>query len=122
MVWCALGQRRSRRPSRTQGCRGNPKIVNAPTVVDPAQQGNQPRFIAYEAEWQRPTFEIWNLYRAITRPRLVTRGFADLCDQAMIADHGVSTRVPGVDDSVRLAAAARPAYRGQGCRDPGVAP
>ena len=28
---------------------------------DPSVQGNQPRFIAYEAEWMRPTFEIWNL-------------------------------------------------------------
>ncbi|NVJ21350.1 collagenase [Myxococcus sp. AM011] len=28
---------------------------------DPAASGNQARFIAYEAEWLRPTFEIWNL-------------------------------------------------------------
>jgi microbial collagenase len=28
---------------------------------DPATPGNQARFIAYEAEWVRPTFEIWNL-------------------------------------------------------------
>ncbi|MCP3102136.1 M9 family metallopeptidase [Myxococcus sp. K15C18031901] len=28
---------------------------------DPAAAGNQARFIAYEAEWVRPTFQIWNL-------------------------------------------------------------
>lgn len=28
---------------------------------NPAVAGNQPRFIAYEAEWVRPTFQIWNL-------------------------------------------------------------
>ncbi|TDR40064.1 collagenase [Tahibacter aquaticus] len=28
---------------------------------DPSVAGNQARFIAYEAEWQRPSFEIWNL-------------------------------------------------------------
>ncbi|NTX51486.1 M9 family metallopeptidase [Myxococcus sp. CA039A] len=28
---------------------------------DPAASGNQARFIAYEAEWVRPAFEIWNL-------------------------------------------------------------
>lgn len=28
---------------------------------DPAVAGNQARFIAYEAEWLRPAFEIWNL-------------------------------------------------------------
>src|SRR5215217_3815115 len=28
---------------------------------DPAASGNQARFIAYEAEWLRPAFEIWNL-------------------------------------------------------------
>ncbi|RJS17721.1 collagenase [Corallococcus sp. H22C18031201] len=28
---------------------------------DPAAAGNQARFIAYEAEWVRPTFKIWNL-------------------------------------------------------------
>lgn len=28
---------------------------------NPAVVGNQPRFIAYEAEWIRPTFQIWNL-------------------------------------------------------------
>ncbi|MGO1003442.1 collagenase [Lysobacter sp. CA196] len=28
---------------------------------NPAVVGNQPRFIAYEAEWVRPTFQIWNL-------------------------------------------------------------
>lgn len=28
---------------------------------DPSAQANQARFIAYEAEWLRPTFEIWNL-------------------------------------------------------------
>jgi microbial collagenase len=28
---------------------------------DPATAGNQARFIAYEAEWLRPSFEIWNL-------------------------------------------------------------
>lgn len=28
---------------------------------DPAASGNQARFIAYEAEWVRPTFKIWNL-------------------------------------------------------------
>lgn len=28
---------------------------------NPADPANQPRFIAYEAEWMRPTFEVWNL-------------------------------------------------------------
>ncbi len=28
---------------------------------DPSKAGNQARFIAYEAEWVRPTFEVWNL-------------------------------------------------------------
>ncbi|RKH63050.1 M9 family metallopeptidase [Corallococcus aberystwythensis] len=28
---------------------------------NPAASGNQARFISYEAEWLRPTFEIWNL-------------------------------------------------------------
>ncbi|TDD83336.1 PKD domain-containing protein [Actinomadura darangshiensis] len=33
---------------------------------DPAATGNQPRFIAYEAEWVRPTFQIWNLNHEYT--------------------------------------------------------
>ncbi|MGC0419386.1 collagenase [Embleya sp. AB8] len=33
---------------------------------DPSAIGNQPRFIAYEAEWQRPTFAIWNLNHEYT--------------------------------------------------------
>ncbi|MER6945468.1 M9 family metallopeptidase [Nonomuraea sp. NPDC000554] len=33
---------------------------------DPATAGNQPRFIAYEAEWTRPSFEIWNLNHEYT--------------------------------------------------------
>ncbi|MEV4663128.1 collagenase [Micromonospora echinofusca] len=33
---------------------------------DPAAAGNQARFIAYEAEWLRPTFEIWNLNHEYT--------------------------------------------------------
>ncbi len=28
---------------------------------NPTQAGNQARFIAYEAEWLRPTFKVWNL-------------------------------------------------------------
>ncbi|HJU38769.1 MAG TPA: collagenase [Tahibacter sp.] len=28
---------------------------------DPSVPGNQARFLAYEAEWVRPTFEVWNL-------------------------------------------------------------
>lgn len=28
---------------------------------DPSAPGNQPRFVAYEAEWLRPTFDVWNL-------------------------------------------------------------
>ncbi|HEX7339435.1 MAG TPA: M9 family metallopeptidase [Rhodanobacteraceae bacterium] len=28
---------------------------------DPSDPANQPRFIAYQAEWLEPTFEIWNL-------------------------------------------------------------
>lgn len=28
---------------------------------DPSQQGNIPRFLAYEAEWLRPAFQVWNL-------------------------------------------------------------
>nr|WP_285736516.1 M9 family metallopeptidase [Kitasatospora phosalacinea] len=33
---------------------------------DPAAAGNQPRFIAYEAEWVRPDFQIWNLNHEYT--------------------------------------------------------
>ncbi|MCY0938976.1 collagenase [Streptomyces sp. H34-S4] len=33
---------------------------------DPAATGNQPRFIAYEAEWVRPEFQIWNLNHEYT--------------------------------------------------------
>ncbi|MER0244182.1 collagenase [Streptomyces sp. HSW2009] len=33
---------------------------------DPSKVGNQPRFIAYEAEWQRPEFAIWNLNHEYT--------------------------------------------------------
>ncbi|MEU3712870.1 collagenase [Streptomyces catenulae] len=33
---------------------------------DPATEGNLPRFIAYEAEWQRPDFAIWNLNHEYT--------------------------------------------------------
>ncbi|MFF2820599.1 M9 family metallopeptidase [Kitasatospora cineracea] len=33
---------------------------------DPAAAGNQPRFIAYEAEWVRPAFQIWNLNHEYT--------------------------------------------------------
>ncbi|MEU6997494.1 collagenase [Nonomuraea sp. NPDC046570] len=33
---------------------------------NPATAGNQPRFIAYEAEWLRPAFEIWNLNHEYT--------------------------------------------------------
>jgi microbial collagenase len=33
---------------------------------DPAAAGNQPRFIAYEAEWLRPAFQIWNLNHEYT--------------------------------------------------------
>ncbi|CRK56022.1 Microbial collagenase, secreted [Alloactinosynnema sp. L-07] len=33
---------------------------------DPAVVGNQPRFIAYEAEWLRPAFEVWNLNHEYT--------------------------------------------------------
>ncbi len=33
---------------------------------DPAAAGNQPRFIAYEAEWLRPDFHIWNLNHEYT--------------------------------------------------------
>ncbi|MFI1018565.1 collagenase [Streptomyces sp. NPDC020965] len=33
---------------------------------DPARAGNQPRFIAYEAEWLRPEFHIWNLNHEYT--------------------------------------------------------
>lgn len=28
---------------------------------DPSKAGNTPRFLAYEAEWLRPTFAVWNL-------------------------------------------------------------
>lgn len=28
---------------------------------DPARSGNQARFFAYEAEWKRPVFQVWNL-------------------------------------------------------------
>ncbi|MFJ2862008.1 M9 family metallopeptidase [Kitasatospora sp. NPDC087314] len=33
---------------------------------DPAKAGNQPRFLCYEAEWARPSFEIWNLNHEYT--------------------------------------------------------
>lgn len=33
---------------------------------DPKVKGNQPRFIAYEAEWARPDFQIWNLNHEYT--------------------------------------------------------
>ncbi|MFE0810377.1 collagenase [Streptomyces sp. NPDC058794] len=33
---------------------------------DPAAAGNQARFIAYEAEWLRPDFQIWNLNHEYT--------------------------------------------------------
>ncbi|MBB6351403.1 collagenase [Nonomuraea muscovyensis] len=33
---------------------------------DPSRAGNQPRFIAYEAEWLRPAFQIWNLNHEYT--------------------------------------------------------
>ncbi|MFF9482882.1 collagenase [Streptomyces sp. NPDC014733] len=33
---------------------------------NPAAEGNLPRFIAYEAEWQRPDFAIWNLNHEYT--------------------------------------------------------
>ncbi|MET9658390.1 M9 family metallopeptidase [Streptomyces sp. NPDC006510] len=33
---------------------------------DPKAEGNQPRFIAYEAEWARPDFQIWNLNHEYT--------------------------------------------------------
>ncbi|MFD0569331.1 collagenase [Kitasatospora gansuensis] len=33
---------------------------------NPATVGNQPRFIAYEAEWARPDFQIWNLNHEYT--------------------------------------------------------
>ncbi|MER7756155.1 M9 family metallopeptidase [Kitasatospora sp. NPDC097643] len=33
---------------------------------NPATAGNQPRFVAYEAEWARPSFEIWNLNHEYT--------------------------------------------------------
>ncbi|MFC0601371.1 collagenase [Streptomyces palmae] len=33
---------------------------------DPAKAGNQPRFIAYEAEWLKPEFAIWNLNHEYT--------------------------------------------------------
>lgn len=33
---------------------------------NPSAAGNQPRFIAYEAEWLRPVFEIWNLNHEYT--------------------------------------------------------
>lgn len=33
---------------------------------DPSAEGNQPRFIAYEAEWVRPAFQIWNLNHEYT--------------------------------------------------------
>ncbi|MGW1228528.1 M9 family metallopeptidase [Streptomyces sp. NPDC002530] len=33
---------------------------------DPSAAGNQPRFIAYEAEWTRPDFQIWNLNHEYT--------------------------------------------------------
>ena len=43
-------------------------------------------------------------------------------DQAMIADHAVSTAVSDLGYRVRLARAARPQHCRQGCGDPGPAP
>ncbi|MFF7989541.1 M9 family metallopeptidase [Kitasatospora xanthocidica] len=33
---------------------------------NPANAGNQPRFLCYEAEWARPSFQIWNLNHEYT--------------------------------------------------------
>ncbi|MGV9268982.1 collagenase [Kitasatospora sp. NPDC003701] len=33
---------------------------------NPAAAGNQPRFLAYEAEWVRPDFQVWNLNHEYT--------------------------------------------------------
>ncbi|MFE2724256.1 collagenase [Kitasatospora sp. NPDC059327] len=33
---------------------------------EPATPGNQPRFLAYEATWERPAFQIWNLNHEYT--------------------------------------------------------
>ncbi|WP_406210888.1 collagenase [Kitasatospora sp. NBC_01560] len=33
---------------------------------NPATAGNQPRFLAYEAEWVRPDFQVWNLNHEYT--------------------------------------------------------
>ncbi|MET8542054.1 M9 family metallopeptidase [Kitasatospora sp. NPDC004799] len=33
---------------------------------EPDKAGNQPRFLCYEAEWARPSFEIWNLNHEYT--------------------------------------------------------
>ncbi|MBU3865621.1 collagenase [Streptomyces sp. 4503] len=33
---------------------------------DPSKEGNQPRFIAYEADWLQPKFDIWNLNHEYT--------------------------------------------------------
>ncbi len=33
---------------------------------DPSVEGNKPRFVAYEAEWLRPDFAIWNLNHEYT--------------------------------------------------------
>ncbi|MEU5719238.1 collagenase [Streptomyces sp. NPDC020403] len=55
---------------------------------DPAAAGNQPRFIAYEAEWLRPDFQIWNLNHEYTH---YLDGRFD-----MYGDFGAGTTTPTV--------------------------
>ncbi|MCI4061424.1 collagenase [Micromonospora sp. R77] len=55
---------------------------------NPAATGNQARFIAYEAEWSRPTFEIWNLNHEYTH---YLDGRFD-----MRGDFGTATQTPTV--------------------------
>ncbi|MFC4149975.1 collagenase [Micromonospora mangrovi] len=55
---------------------------------NPAAAGNQARFIAYEAEWSRPSFEIWNLNHEYTH---YLDGRFD-----MRGDFGAATQTPTV--------------------------
>ncbi|MFI9848435.1 collagenase [Nonomuraea sp. NPDC051941] len=55
---------------------------------EPNVAGNQPRFIAYEAEWKRPEFDIWNLNHEYTH---YLDGRFD-----MYGDFAAGTRTPTV--------------------------
>lgn len=71
---------------------------------DPASTTNQPRFVAYEAEWVRPTFAIWNLNHEYTH---YLDGRFD-----MYGDFAASTSTPEVWWIEGLAEYVSYSYRG----------